>query len=316
MIDSTTGYLRWIRDRWRLGTLLPLGRDRGTVLIVLFHGLFRDHREATSGVCDPQQGITVGFFAEFVESLLAHGATIRELEDALRQPRDELTVVITFDDGYFSNAQALGVLAQFGVPATFYISTKHVEEQKAFWWDVVYREAVRRGAASAAIRRQIRGLKRLRAVEIETLLVQWFGSQALRPVADCDRPFTEAELTEFARSPYVSLGNHTGDHAILVNYDVAGIRNEIDVAQQFLTRVSGAPPRSIAYPNGGYDARVIALARTAGLAFGLTVQTGLNTSPAPDPMELRRVTVWGLPGAVRQAKALASAAPRRLSASS
>jgi len=175
---------------------------------------------------------------------------------------------------------------------------------------VMHREAAKRGATSRAIRRQARSLKRLRAEEIESRLVQWFGPQALRPVSDCDRPFTEAELAEFARSPYVSLGNHTGDHAILVNYDSRGIRHEIDVAQRFLTRVSGVPPKSIAYPNGGYDARVLEIARGAGLEFGLTVRTGLNVPPTSQPMELRRVIVWGVPGAEWQAKVLASVAGR------
>ncbi len=305
MIDYATGYLRWIRNRWRLGTLRPIDPDRSVVLIVLFHGLFRSRRDVTSGVCDPQQGITIGFFAEFVESLLSHGVVIRRLEEALDQPRHGLTAVITFDDGYFSNAQALGVLEQFGVPATFYISTKHVEEQKSFWWDVMHRESTKRGVSSGGIQRRIRGLKRLRAKEIETRLVQWFGPRALRPVSDSDRPFTEVELTAFAKSPYVYLGNHTGDHAILVNYDDLGIRNEIDVAQRFLTRVSGVSPTSIAYPNGGYDARVLEIARSVGLEFGLTVRTGMNVSPSMQPMELRRVTVWGVPGAERQAKVLA-----------
>jgi peptidoglycan/xylan/chitin deacetylase (PgdA/CDA1 family) len=306
MIDAAAGHLRWLRDQWRIGASRSARRESGAVVIVLFHGLFRNSREVRSGVCDPQQGITIGFFAEFVESLLAHGVAIRRLEDALQGPQDGATAVITFDDGYASNALALEVLEQFDVPATFYISTNHVAEKKSFWWDVMYRESARRGAAPAAIRRQIRSLKQLRAEEIEARLVQWFGSRALLPMADCDRPFTRAELVTFARSPHVSLGNHTADHAILVNYDPAGIRNEIDQAQQFLTGVSGVTPKSIAYPNGGYDARVLEIAGGAGLEFGLTVRTGLNTSPSSHPMELRRVTVWGVPGAQRQARVLAS----------
>jgi peptidoglycan/xylan/chitin deacetylase (PgdA/CDA1 family) len=308
MIDAAAGHLRWFRDRWRIGASRPAQRDSGAVVILLFHGLFRSRREARSGVCDPQQGITVGFFADFVQALLAYGVAIQNLEDAVQRPQGGLTAVLTFDDGYVSNALALEVLQQFDVPATFYISTKHVEEQKSFWWDVMYRESARRGATVGAIRRQIRSLKRLRAEQIESQLVQWFGSRALLPMAECDRPFTRAELAEFARSPHVSLGNHTADHAILTNYDAPGIRNEIVVAQQFLTGVSGVSPRSIAYPNGGYDARVLEIAGSAGLEFGLTVRTGLNASPTSHPMELRRVTVWGVPGAQRQARALASMA--------
>jgi peptidoglycan/xylan/chitin deacetylase (PgdA/CDA1 family) len=310
MIHAAAGHLRWLRDRWRIGASHPSGREGGAVLIVLFHGLFRSRREVRSGVCDPQQGITAGFFAEFVEALLTHGVAIRKLEDAVQQPHDGPTAVITFDDGYVSNALALDVLQQFEVPATFYISTRHVEMQKSFWWDVMYRESARRGATSRAIRRRIRSLKQLKAEEIESQLVRWFGSRALLPMSDCDRPFTRTELAAFAKSPHVSLGNHTADHAILINYDAPGIRNEIDGAQNFLMSITGAPPRSIAYPNGGYDARVVDIAARAGLEFGLTVRTGLNVSPTSQPMELRRVTVWGIPGADRQARALASAARR------
>ncbi len=312
MIRAATTYLRWIRDRWRMRSQPgPEGNDDG-IVIVLFHGLFRNRGEVESGVCDPQQGITVDFFAEFVESLLDHGVVVRRLEGAAQRPPRERTVVITFDDGYFNNLHALGVLERFQVPATFFISTGHVEEQKSFWWDVVYREAVKRGTSSGAIRRQIRDLKRLRAKELESRLAQWFGARALAPVSDADRPFTEAELAGFARSRYVCLGNHTRDHAILVHYDAPGIRAQIDAAQRYLVRVTGSAPKSIAYPNGDYDGRVVEIAESAGLELGVTVRSGLNLWPARTPMELRRVTVWDVPGAARQGSVLASASGSRV----
>jgi peptidoglycan/xylan/chitin deacetylase (PgdA/CDA1 family) len=282
--------------------------ERSAVLIVLFHGLFRSRREVASGVCDPQQGITVAFFAEYVESLLGHGITIRELEDALLHPQPGLTAVITFDDGYFSNVHALPVLEEFGVPATFFISTRHVEQQKAFWWDAVYRQASKRGATTSAIRRQVRSLKRFKAQEIESRITQWFGPRALIPVSDCDRPFNPAELADFAKSRHVVLGNHTSDHAILVNYEPQEIFAQIEEAQRFLTGISGAAPRSIAYPNGNYDATVLRIARDAGLEFGLTIRPGLNLPETQQPMELFRLTVWGVPGAGRQGGVLGSMA--------
>lgn len=308
MIATAGHYLRWIRNLSRMRGFHSSGPERSAVLIVLFHGLFGSRREAASGVCDPQQGITVAFFSEFVESLLAYGVVVRELEDALLHPQRGLTAVITFDDGYFNNVHALGVLEEFDVPATFFISTKHVEAQKSFWWDAVYRESAKRGATASAIRRQVRGLKRLRAREIESRIMQWFGPRALMPLSDCDRPFSTAELADFAMSRYVFLGNHTSDHAILVNYEPQEMRAQIEEAQRFLTGISGAAPRSIAYPNGNYDARVLQIARDAGLEFGLTIRTGLNVTATQQPMELRRLTVWGVPGAALQGRALGSVA--------
>jgi peptidoglycan/xylan/chitin deacetylase (PgdA/CDA1 family) len=311
MIATAACYLRWIRDLSRLRAFHSSGPDHSAVLIVLFHGLFRSRQEAASGLCDPQQGITVAFFSEFVESLLTHGVAIGELEDALRYPQPGLTAAITFDDGYFSNVRALGVLEQFDIPATFFISTKHVEDQKSFWWDAVYRQAAKRGATASAIRRQVRSLKRLRAAEIESRIVQWYGPRALMPVSDCDRPFSTAELADFAKSRHVVLGNHTSDHAILINYEAQEIRAQIEEAQRFLTGISGAAPRSIAYPNGNYDARVLEVARDAGLEFGLTIRTGLNVTATQERMELRRLTVWGVPGAALQGRVLGSMAGDR-----
>jgi peptidoglycan/xylan/chitin deacetylase (PgdA/CDA1 family) len=283
-------------------------RSDARVVIVLFHALFQNRREVVSGVCDPQQGITVEFFAQFLESLLTQGVAIRDLEEAFRDPAPGLTAVITFDDGYVNNLHAAAVLEKFRVPATFFISTRHVQEHKSFWWDAVYREGMRRHESAEVMHGRVRALKALRADQIESRLHEWFGPGALTPVSEVDRPFTPPELAEFARSPYVRLGNHTGNHAILVNYDADGIRQEIEEAQGVLAGITGTSPRSIAYPNGNFNAKVTEIAKAAGLEFGLTVRAGTNRVGRHAPMELHRVTIWSVPAAHRQAWVLSRCA--------
>ena len=292
---------QWIRDCWRVRRWSRPIEDEARVVIFLFHSLFRSAREAASGVCDPQQAITIDFFREFLEALLGSGASIRDLEDAVVAPRPGLTAVITFDDGYFNNAHALPALEACGVLATFFISTSHVEQGKAFWWDAVYRNARRRGADRRAIARQIQRMKGLTNDAIEARLIELYGRDALKPVTDCDRPFTPAELAAFADSHLVALGNHTSDHAILTNYGPDGARSQITGAQQYLTRLTGAAPKAIAYPNGNYDEAVARIARDAGLEIGVTVRSGVNTVPSPAPFDLRRLTVRRVPSASRQA---------------
>ena len=52
---------------------LSLGNEAGCLLSFLFHGLFSDPDEVRQGVIDPQQGITVGMFREFIRHFHQQG---------------------------------------------------------------------------------------------------------------------------------------------------------------------------------------------------------------------------------------------------
>jgi peptidoglycan/xylan/chitin deacetylase (PgdA/CDA1 family) len=295
-------YARWLRDRWYLSPRGAAGNGSAVVILV-FHNLFRDRAEVRQGLCDPQQGITVPMFREFIETLLGEGVPIRDLETALGDPQPGLVAVVTFDDGYYNNVRALEILEHFQVPAVFFISTGHVEERKSFWWDAFYRSARGGGASPSAIASEIRLLKRLRNDQIEGRLHEWFGPDVLQPVADTDRPFTSQELRVFARSPFVHLGNHTRDHAILVNYSLPDARDQIERAQHYLAEVTGRPPKAIAYPNGDCTDSVVTLAKELGMKFGVTARSGVN-HPSGQALELRRLTVRAVPNPRRQAQAI------------
>ena len=101
--------------------------------VVLFHR-----------VCDEiaEDGLTVttGWFRCFCKLMRTrfHVVPMARLHEMLASgetPRMR-TVAITFDDCYHDNLEAARVLAQHGLPATFFIPTKYVGTDHVFPWDV------------------------------------------------------------------------------------------------------------------------------------------------------------------------------------
>jgi len=283
----------------KVGSGFPrAAREEGTLLSFLFHGLFESDEEVRSGVLDPQQGITVEMFRVFLGHFREEGYVFvspRQILEGLR-PGGKY-VLLTFDDGYFNNLRALRVMEEFNAPAVFFVSSDHVREGKAFWWDVAFREGRERGKTEEEIRRAVEGYKRLKTEEVERDLEKEFGKDALRPVGDLDRPFTSGELRAFAEHRLVSIGNHTKDHAILTNYCSVEVKEQIQGGQDTIQEMTGKIPEMISYPNGSSSPQIEQSAREAGLQLGVVVRRGKNRLPlkidAPEVMSLKRFILWG-----------------------
>jgi peptidoglycan/xylan/chitin deacetylase (PgdA/CDA1 family) len=252
---------------------LSVRREQNALMPFLFHSLFRDQREMDLNVVEPLERTTVAHFRQFIEYYLEHGYRFVGPADLLKGlAPDGKYVMITFDDGYFNNTLARPVLEEFKVPALFFISTNHVLQNKCYWWDVFYRERTAQGATRRQIYGETLALKGLRTERIEAQLVERFGANALTPRGDVDRPFTPSELRDFAASPYVHLGNHTANHAILTNYAPDEVRQQVQTAQTALQQMTGVLPTTIAYPNGAHNAQIVEICREIGLKMGVTVR--------------------------------------------
>jgi peptidoglycan/xylan/chitin deacetylase (PgdA/CDA1 family) len=264
----------------------------------MFHVLFEDKAAMARQLVDPQQHITTQIFTEFIAYYQACGYTFVAPADVLRGlDATGKYVLITFDDGYYNNHLALPILRHYGVPATFFISTYHVQANRAFWWDVVYRKRQRQPLPATAQEAEYALLKGLCHREVDAYLQANFGEDALRPVSDLDRPFTPAELQAFAREPEVVLGNHTAHHAVLTNYAPPAAAQELAECQQYLTQLVGDEPVAVAYPNGNYSPATVAAAAQVGLQLGVTVEAGKNYLPLAstlvDNLQLKRFLLWG-----------------------
>lgn len=252
------------------------------LIVLALHSLCASRSQLDDPALAPSQNVCVDDFRALVGAVLESGYRIvspAQVEAGL--PPGGRYVMLTFDDGYFNNVLALDVLDEFDVPAAFFVSTNHVLQQKAFWWDALNRELVRTGESRHARNAAMRQLKSLPAPQIEAWFEGHFGAAALRPHSDRDRPFTRAELFDFARHRLVHLGNHTADHAILTRCTHEEMVDQIRGCQQALADITGAAPIAIAYPNGNHSPAVIAAAAAAGLRIGVTVRPAQNEVPQP-----------------------------------
>jgi peptidoglycan/xylan/chitin deacetylase (PgdA/CDA1 family) len=269
----------------------------GSLVTVLFHSLCKDQAQIGDRLLAPNLEVTVADFRRFVEVMLEYGYTVVSPAqvDAGLKPGGKY-LMITFDDGYFNNTLALDVLDQFHVPAVFHVSTDHVLENKAFWWDGFSRELDRSGASLCEQDAEIRRIKVSSPGKIEELLRARYGASVLAPRSDLDRPFTPAELKHFARNQWVHLGNHTCDHVILTNATSQEVARQIQGCQEALADMAGQTPITVAYPNGNYSRAVVEASLAAGLRIGFTClphRTRLPLDGNKSRMTLGRFNFWG-----------------------
>lgn len=92
----------------------------------------------------------------------------------------------------------------------------------------------------------------------------------------------------------MELGSHSYSHNPLADIDEKYLVWETDTSRYWLKKkFDGYIVRTLAYPNGSYNERVIAAAKKYGFYRALTGHIGLNTAATYKraPMEMYRVTV-------------------------
>ena len=290
MIDAIQNLVRFT-DSVIARAYLSIFRERNALLCFLFHSLFRDEREMARNMVDPLERTTLAKFRQLIEYYLEHGYQFICPGDLLKglEPNGKYAL-ITFDDGYHNNVLSLPILEEFKVPATFFISTNNVLQNKCYWWDVMYRERLARGGTPRQVYHEIIAMKSMTTEQIQEQLIARFGQNCIVPRSDIDRPFSPDELREFSRHPLVHLGNHSANHAILTNYDDRAMIEQIKGAQESLLAMTGILPNTIAYPNGAYSPAVLQACGKLGLKVGFTVRPAKNIVPlGKEPNDLLRL---------------------------
>lgn len=237
------------------------------VLVLLYH-------RVADLPSDPQQlAVTPDNFRAQMACLQRHFQVCR-FEDDWSRNRDPM-VVVTFDDGYADNLHAAApILAEFGIPATVFVTTSPIAEGTSFWWDELAAAVLtlekpaptfclvdqefggtwptacsdERWALYRTLHRRMFHVDNQRRAWWLQQLRTWGG---LEPCSlQADRPLTVTELQQLASKPLITIGAHTHTHACLSRLPLAQQREEMAQSKRQLEAWIGKPVTVFSYPFG------------------------------------------------------------------
>ncbi len=293
--------MRYWADRLRRGVRRLLAGPEPAILMY--------HR-----VADPRDdpwGLAVSpvNFAAHMRALrrLRQSVSLDEMAQRLANGTlDKRMVAVTFDDAYrdvLTNAKP--ILQDLGIPATVFVVTDKIGDERGFWWDRLATAVMGGGlperlpplsflgatewkAADQARELEDRDALHLRLWEVIRLLppekretaTDEVCSAFVGTVSDPAPIMTEGELGELTAGGLMGIGAHTMTHPSLPSLPEADQREEIAGSKQRLETIIGQPVRRLAYPFGDYDERSIAIAQDLEFEYAVSVEAGPVRDPA------------------------------------
>lgn len=119
------------------------------------------HRVAEVGLDPWSLCVTPRHFAEHLEVLRKHcrPVQLQQLAQAVQDgERPHRQVVVTFDDGYADNLHnAKPLLERYDIPATVFVTSGHIGQEREFWWDEMDRLLLQPGTLPEALRLSFNG---------------------------------------------------------------------------------------------------------------------------------------------------------------
>jgi peptidoglycan/xylan/chitin deacetylase (PgdA/CDA1 family) len=181
-------------------------------------------------------------------------------------------LIITLDDGHRSNYALKPVIERHNVPVTMFLCSGVIDTRRRFWFQ---------HTSTSGIVQQLKTLP-----DVERLAILRDAGFEETKEFDDRQALSAAELEELKAK--VEFQSHTVFHPILPRCVPARAEAEIteskkDIETNLATRVY-----ALAYPNGDYSERELALVKKAGYRCAVTLDRGFNSEKTP-LFRLRRI---------------------------
>jgi peptidoglycan/xylan/chitin deacetylase (PgdA/CDA1 family) len=227
---------------------------------------------------------------------------------------------ITFDDGYRNNHDVVvPILRRHGLRATFFVSTRFIDERRPFWWDrIAYlvkrspRERLAlayphdlvfdlRSDREAAVTTLCALVKTTYGLDIERLLGELSTAAGVPWERELERRIADDLLLTWdqvrgLRDAGMEVQSHTATHRVLATMARAEVDADLAEARRVLEREIATPVHALSYPCGDpieHDPDLVEGVRAAGYQFGFAACGGRNQAGdhRTRPLHLARVTI-------------------------
>jgi peptidoglycan/xylan/chitin deacetylase (PgdA/CDA1 family) len=191
-------------------------------------------------------------FEEHLELLVGRGYVGTTFERAITDPPAKRTLAVTFDDAYRSVVDlALPIMQRLGLPGSIYVPTNFPGTGEPLAWEGTDR---------------------------------WLGGPHEHELGCLDWN----ELRELAGSGW-EAGSHTRSHPHLTRLTDTELAAELGESRAACEEGLGRPCRTIAYPYGDVDRRVVDATRAAGYSAAAALPDRLGSR---DPLDWARVGIY------------------------
>ena len=187
------------------------------------------------------------------------------------------------------------MLRQFGMPATFFLTTEALERRRVFWWDLLQRTFLsdRELPASMTIRiaggaqtfssrhendcraahDQLYGILKgsLPAIR-DDVMTQLQGVTGILDV-EGERPIDVHEVRALSVVAGVEIGGHTVHHASLPAVSREHLFREVSECRSALLRLTSRPVTAFAYPFGDLSPACVEMVSAAGFQIAVTCES-------------------------------------------
>jgi peptidoglycan/xylan/chitin deacetylase (PgdA/CDA1 family) len=282
-------------------------------MILLYHGIVEgDARPEKSCAA---QALPLPVFVRHLDWIRRRHRIVplAEYLEAAREGSTARLIALTLDDG-LERAYALAApfLRSERIPATFFISTWHLDGGDLLWFTALdalcfegaYRsiELGGRVLPLESVEEMRRSRRALGAAARESGDAREFVRNLRKhyPLPETAtvayRGMSQTSLSEAAADPLFELGAHTRTHPYLSRQSLAGQREEIAGGREDLESRIGRSVRYFAYPGGDYDERTLSAVRESKFdaAFATTPRR-LESGGDGNRFEIERVGIYSRP---------------------
>jgi len=247
--------------------------------------------------------------------LICRNYEVITIEDIPHAKLHEQTATISFDDGYKDNIEiALPILEKHNIKASFYVATDCIDKQIPTW--TYYLEHLFKNTEKTDLDLRFDYLPEdMRVKQLPDYNARIAYVRKLKPILKNLSLAQRWEIVMYVQSVYTDvqkpdvmmnwhdlkklrdlghpIGSHTKSHVMLGHItDETRLIDELKGSRDRIFEMLGEHPKTISYPIGSYNEKVIEMSKQCGYIAGLAVKQDVYVPGRDSIFEIPRIELY------------------------